>query len=206
MKPKLIRFDGLALLLLSGLLALGLAGCASTDDPGVMNPPSAGPNSGVLPRLTIGDSILVTMADIPDAPPPEEKAIKEDGTISMPQLGRIQAAGKTPGELEDYIHGLYVPSIYTHLTVTIKMANDRVYFVRGEVHNPNRLIYVGPITVTKAITSAGDFTDFANRNRVYLIRASGQRFKLDCDKILSGEAPDPPVYPGDQIEVKRRLL
>jgi hypothetical protein len=59
--------------------------------------------------------------------------------------------------------------------------------------------------VTKAITSAGDFTDFANHKRVYLIRAGGQHFKLNCDKILNGDAPDPPVFPGDQIEVKRRL-
>ncbi len=62
------------------------------------------------------------------------------------------------------------------------------------------------ITVTKAITSAGDFTDFANRKKVFLIRANGQRFKLNADAILNGDAPDPPVYPGDQIEVARRTL
>ena len=66
------------------------------------------------------------------------------------------------------------------------------------------MIYVGPITVSKAITSAGDFTDYANRKTIVLTRANGQRFKLNCVKILDGEAPDPPVYPGDQIEVKRR--
>ena len=70
---------------------------------------------------------------------------------------------------------------------------------------PAALIYAGPITVTKAITSAGDFTDFANHKKVWLIRASGQRFKLNADNILDGEAPDPPVYPGDQIYVERRL-
>ena len=69
----------------------------------------------------------------------------------------------------------------------------------------DRFIYSGPITVTKAITSAGDFTEFANHKKVWLIRASGQRFKLNADKILAGEAPDPPVYPGDQIYVERRL-
>jgi len=106
--------------------------------------------------------------------------------------------------LENYIHDQYVPKYYTHISVTVKTTSDRVYFVRGEVKAPGRLIYVGPITATKAITSAGDFTDFANHAKVYLIRTSGKRFKLDCDKILSGEAPDPPVFPGDQIEVKRR--
>ncbi len=70
--------------------------------------------------------------------------------------------------------------------------------------SPGRQIYVGQITVTKAITSAGDFADFANHKNVMLIRSNGQRFKLNCDAILNGEAPDPPVYPGDQIQVKKR--
>ena len=38
-----------------------------------------------------------------------------------------------------------------------------------------------------------------------LIRANGQRFKVNVDKVLAGKAPDPPVYPGDQIVVARRL-
>ena len=33
-----------------------------------------------------------------------------------------------------------------------------------------------------------------------------KRFKLNCNTILDGEAPDPQVYPGDQIEVKRRIF
>jgi protein involved in polysaccharide export with SLBB domain len=68
------------------------------------------------------------------------------------------------------------------------------------------LIYAGPITVSKAITSAGDFTDFANRSSVILTRSNGDRFKLNLNKILAGDQPDPPVYPGDQIEVGRRLF
>src|SRR5262249_45062974 len=135
----------------------------------------------------------------------QEKLVNDDGTITLPEIGRVTAAGKTPAQLEQDIHDAYVPKIYTHLSVRVKTTSDRVYFVRGEIKTPGRLIYVGPITVTKAITSAGDFTDFANRKRVYLIRSNNQRFKLNCDRILDGELPDPPVFPGDQIEVKRRL-
>src|ERR1039458_5302280 len=111
--------------------------------------------------------------------------------FSLPEIGSVQAAGKTAGELEDAIHNLYVPAIYTHLSVTVRTTSDRVYFVRGEVKSPGRLIYVGQITVTKAITSSGDFNDFADHKKVLLIRASGQRFKLNADKILNGEAPRP---------------
>lgn len=206
-KLKTIRSLCCQFVLGATLLVLGLTGCSTTDYKEAMNPPDQGGNAPVLPRIAVGDTITITLSGIPDAPPPYEKPITDDGTITLPEIGRIQAAGKTPGQLEDFIHSKYVPSIYTHLGVTVKMESEnQVYFVRGEVKAPGRLIYVGPITVTKAITSAGDFTDFANRAKVYLIRANGKRFRLNCDKILDGKAPDPPVYPGDQIMVKRRVL
>ena len=137
---------------------------------------------------------------------PEDKPIKEDGTITLPDIGRVKAVGKTIGELEDTIHDLYVPKIYTHLNVTVKTSSDRVFYISGEVHAPGRVIYAGDITVSKAITSAGDFTDFADRSDVTLIRANGDRFLLNMNHILSGKDPDPPVFPGDQIKVGRRLF
>ena len=206
MKLKNVPFLLFPLLLVATLLALGLAGCATPDNEGLMDQP-AGTNYGVLPRIALGDTVTVTLTGIPDENfQPLEKPIKEDGTITLPDIGPVQAIGKTPGELEDTIHSLYVPKIYTHLNVTVKLSSDRVYFVRGEVKAPNRILYTGPVTVTKAITSAGDFTDFANRHAVYLTRANGKRYKLNCDRILDGRDPDPPVYPGDQIEVKRKVF
>ena len=205
MKLKLLRFLAFPLLLAASLLALELAGCSTPNNQGLMDPPSTGSN--ILARINVGDTLLITLAGPPEALIPQEKPVNEDGTITLPDIGRIQAAGKTPGDLEDYIHDRYVPRIYTHLTVTIKVSGEnRTYFVRGEVKSPGRLVYVGPITVTKAITSAGDFTDFANRKKIILVRSTGKRFKLDAESILNGDAPDPPVYPGDQIEVMRRLL
>lgn len=203
MKANNIWFVRFNLLSVLTLLLLGLAGCKAPDYSAAMK--SADPaKEGDLARLRVGDTVTITFTGVPDEPPSQEKPIKEDGSITLPDIGRVQAAGKTPGELEDQIHSLYVPAIYKHLNVTVKTTSDRVYFVRGEVRSPGRLIYVGPITVTKAITSAGDFTDYANHKKILLIRASGQRFKLNADRILDGEAPDPPVYPGDQIEVGKR--
>jgi polysaccharide export outer membrane protein len=205
MNAKYVLFVRLNLLLVAALLSFGLAGCSTPDYSKAMEPPGTGITGETnVARLHIGDTVTITFTGI-DGLPLEEKPIKEDGTISLPDVGRVQAAGRTAGELEDSIHNLYVPAIYKHLSVTVKTTSDRVYFVRGEVRSPGRLIYVGQITVTKAITSAGDFTDFANHKKILLIRATGQRFKLNADAILNGEAPDPPVYPGDQIEVKKRL-
>jgi protein involved in polysaccharide export with SLBB domain len=211
MKSKFMQLSQLfkptiwKLSLLLPLLALGVAGCANPDYKAVMAPPNPDDTNALsAARLHIGDTVTISFDGLPDPILSQDKTINEDGTFTLSDIGQVKAAGKTTGELEATIHDLYVPKYYTHLTVTVK-PGDRVFYVRGEVVRPDRQIYVGEITVTKAITSAGDFTDFANRRKVWLIRANGQRFRLNCDAILSGEAPDPPVYPGDQIEVTRRL-
>jgi len=97
-----------------------------------------------------------------------------------------------------------VPKFYTHLTVTVNIG-DRVYYVSGEVKQPGRQLYVGQTTVTRAITSAGDFTDFASHRNVVLTRTTGQRIKVNVDRVRSGKETDPSVYPGDSIFVHRRL-
>ena len=209
MKSKSFPFFRHSLLLLP-VLALMLAGCESTGkklDP-MQPPPLDNLGGGKVAPLHVGDTVDITLSlggDLEQIQP-MEKPIKEDGTITLPDVGRVQAAGKTPGELEDAIHDLYVPKYYTHLNVTVKTSNDRVYYVRGEVKQPGRMIYTGEITVSKAITSAGDVTDFADTTEVYLTRANGQRFELNLKRILAGQDPDPPVYPGDQIEVTRRIF
>jgi polysaccharide export outer membrane protein len=210
MKLKSLSLLRRSLLLLLPVLTLALAGCSlfssSGKKPDVMAQPAAEVSTDKIARLHIGDSVIITFSGIPEPLDPQEKPIKEDGTITLPDIGRVKAVGRTPGELEDTIHDLYVPKIYTHLNVTVKTSGDRVYYVRGEVRAPGRLIYAGSITVSKAITSAGDFTEYANRSKIWLVRANGDRFKLNVNSILDGDQPDPPVYPGDQIEVTKRMF
>lgn len=114
------------------------------------------------------------------------------------------AVGKTPGELQKVITQLYVPNYYVNLAVTVTAMN-RVYYVGGEVGHPGPEEYLGQTTVTKAIQSAGDFTMFANHT-VWLTRSDGTRIQVNVDKALQDSASDPPVFPGDQIEVRRRTL
>ena len=135
---------------------------------------------------------------------PQSFLIADDGTISIPLVGSVMAEGKTPGELQKIITQLYVPNYFTHLAVTVTAMN-RVYYVGGEVTKPGPEEYLGQTTVTKAIQSAGDFTMFANHT-VWLTHADGTRIQVNVDKALQDSAIDPPVFPGDQIEVRRRKL
>ncbi len=74
----------------------------------------------------IGDLVVVNLSGLPETIPPHEERIKEDGTITLPYIGAVKAAEKTPGELQNEIHDLYVPKIYSHLTVTVTIAGARL--------------------------------------------------------------------------------
>jgi protein involved in polysaccharide export with SLBB domain len=189
----------------AGLLLAGLifTGCSSNQT--IFPDDKNGRSLAEVAHFHVGDTVTVIFSGQPDPPPSHLEPIKEDGTITLPDIGKIQSAGKTAGELQNEIYASYVPRFYTHLTVTVS-TGDRVYYVRGEVKGAGRQLYLGETTVAKAIASASDFTDFANHKNVLLIRSNGQRIKINVDKVMEGKEVDPPVYPGDQIEVKRRLF
>jgi protein involved in polysaccharide export with SLBB domain len=184
------------------LTGLFLTGCSSAPRT-VMVTGGTQPNAEVA-RFHVGETVSIIFSGIPDPIEPHEETIKEDGNINLSLIGLVKAVGKTAGELQNEIHDLYVPKYYVRLTVVVK-PGDLIYYVRGEVRQPGREIYIGETTVTKAITSAGDFTDFASHN-VKLIRANGEVIKVDVDKALEDPELDPKVYPGDQVVVPRRIF
>lgn len=196
-----------------------LSGCGSTAEPVLSDNPNASamtetvtnsaPEVSEAPRFQVGETVNVgTSTGSEEYPGPiaatQPYLIAEDGTITLPLIGKVQAAGKTPGELQDEITKLYVPAYYVSLAVTVT-AQYRVYYVGGEVVHPGPEVYNGETTVTKAIQSAGDFTQFASHT-VWLTRADGTRIRVKVDNALRDPTQDLPVFPGDQIQVPRRYF
>jgi polysaccharide biosynthesis/export protein VpsN len=176
-----------------------------TDVAKVSESPSGGPFGLNSDRFAIGDLVRVTFSGVTDPIQPHEERIKDDGSITLPLIGAIKAVGKTPGDVQKAITSAYVPDYYKRLTVTVT-SNQRVYYVGGQVRGPGRQEYLGTTTVTKAIQSAGDFTDFADRRKVILTRADGKKFTVNCLKAAKDPALDLAVFPGDKIEVPMRGL
>jgi polysaccharide export outer membrane protein len=154
----------------------------------------------------VGDSLTVTFTDTPVLIPPFEEKIKEDGTITLTLNQTFKADGMSRGDLEKEIRACYVPKYYKYMTVSVKQVEStRWYYIDGEVKLPNRQIYNSRITVSKAIASAGGFTDFANKKKVKLTRVDGRTQIVNCPKALITPSLDPEVYPGDKIQVPRRV-
>lgn len=183
------------------VIACGLTGCETGAVYQEPDPEAATRED----TLRIGDTVKIDFSNLSERQiSPHEEQIKGDGSITLPLVGTFQAAGKTTGELQKEIQKAY-SKYYVSMNVTVK-APERYYSVGGEVRSPKRDVYVGGTTVIKAIQSAGDFTEFARRNKVILTRANGKTLTVDCDKALRNPRLDLPVYPGDTIHVPRRYF
>jgi polysaccharide export outer membrane protein len=224
---------GLSVALLAALVAGG-AGCASsnpnassyqfpgengaetakvagTTAPGTASPiaPGAGSplvGSGVSSMLRVGDMLTVAFSDVPPPGLLEVKTrISDNGMITLHHNVQVSAAGRTIPELEGVIRAEYVPRLYRNLTAIVR-AEDRFFYIGGEVKLPNRYPLQGDMTVLRAIETAGGFTDFAARGRIELRRQDGRLYKLSEKKIKVNPALDLPVLANDHIVVRRRVF
>jgi len=155
--------------------------------------------------INVGDSLLIVFADLPTPVPPIEEHVSESGRITALHNESFQAAGKKRTDLEKEIHDRYVPDYYKFLTINVKILN-RFYFVDGEVKSPNRYIYEGNMTVLKAITSAGGFTDFASKKKVRIIRSDKRKETENCVKALDDPKLDLEIFPGDTVHIPRKIF
>lgn len=155
--------------------------------------------------IAVGDSLTITFSDIPNPPPPITQQVKNDGTILLIENQTFTAAGKTRAQLEKEIREKYVPIYFQKMTVNITPL-DRVFYIYGEVKVPGRQLYGGPITVLRAIASAGGFTDFAKRKSVIVTRSSGKKERENCLDAQKDASKDLWIYPNDTVHVPRRIL
>jgi protein involved in polysaccharide export with SLBB domain len=203
-------FFGLRALIVCALCAVfGVQlGCESTSGSGAVNPPrgAGGPGSDVTSTIYHpGDKVIIEF-DQPVMPQQWQQVVREDGMITLPLNKSILAADKRKGELEAEIQKLYVPDLLKRLTVNIR-SEERTYFVKGEVRTPGQRPHTGWITATKAIAAAGDFTDFAKKTDIEIIRgATGEIIHMNAKKALKDPKLDIPVFPGDTVHVNRRFF
>ncbi len=197
---------------LAGVLSVGLllstffSGCAG----GGFNPapPTAPVNKDARQDpdiLAKGDRLVITYSGTPAPPQPHVENIRQDGTIQPPYLSQpVKAAGYTTGELRDLLVSLYVPSIFTRVSITVK-PEERYFTVDGEVNAPGLYPYIGTMTVLEGIASARGLNDFARKTRIRVVRgATGETLTFNYTKARDNKSYDLPLYPGDQINAPRR--
>ena len=190
-----------------------LSGCASETPslaPSVLQEPF--PIEGPAPYvLQVGDLIGIRFWDNPELD--EEMSIRPDGMISMPFIDEVQAAGRTPGELDEELTRLYQQELARPtITVIVRDAVGQQIFVGGEVEEQGLYDYRGRLSVFQAVQMAGDFLPSAYRAEVLVIRTrpDGTRVarSVDLNPVLSGANPnaDLMLQAWDVIFVPRKKI
>lgn len=154
--------------------------------------------------LREGDHVVVYLRGIPEERMIED-VVDEEGCITLPYLGRVRVQGMTTAQVEKRIRQEYINNkIYNDLAVNVVLPT-RSFFVRGEVRQPGRFPLMGEMTLSRAIASAGGYTEFANPKKIRIIR--GQRtFYVNAREIERYPERDIPITPGDVIVVPRSIF
>jgi polysaccharide export outer membrane protein len=125
----------------------------------------------------------------------------DDGSITVPNVGRVRAAGLTPTQLAAFIEKrLKEEKIFTNPTVLINVAQvNRTIVVGGAVRSPGRHPWAANMTLTMAIATAGGPADFA-QDKVKLVR-DGKAQEYSRKALKKDTAGDPKILPNDYIEM-----
>jgi protein involved in polysaccharide export with SLBB domain len=180
------------------VLGLQLGGCITDYGPVTTDSVPVAPNA-VASRLQSGDELKViifgedALSGIYDISPA--------GTVSMPLIGTIPAAGRSRAEVERAMTQAYASGKFLQdPKITVSVVTFRPIYVFGEVGTPGKYAYTSGLDILTAIATAGGFTYRASKTSV-LIRHPGE------DVWQEYSLADPlPVQPGDLIRVPERYF
>ncbi|MDD1782184.1 polysaccharide export protein [Enterovibrio sp. ZSDZ35] len=121
------------------------------------------------------------------------------GRFDYPYLGRIQAAGKSVGDLQRLIETGLRGDYLIDPKVTVNVIQFRKFYVNGEVNHPGGYDFQPGLTVGKAIAIAGGFTDRASRNKIQKTEAKNGNTEKNVGLSQA-------VSPGDIIVVEQSFF
>jgi polysaccharide export outer membrane protein len=166
------------------------------------------PNQREL-EYTIGvpDGLQITVWKNPDLS--TDATVRPDGTITMPLIGDVKAAGRTPSELKAEIAQrlqTFIRDEGAVVTIAVTSVASYRFTVSGNVNTPGVFGSQNYVTVAEAIALAGGPNRFAEPAGLVLIRrdrATGKyrRIPISYDDVRSNKRPDMNLVlmPGDTL-------
>jgi polysaccharide export outer membrane protein len=182
---------------LATAVCLGLAGCAGALGPERAKDPEQA-NVPQVYRLSPGDKLEINIFGEPDLS--GEFDVNQNGNVTYPLLGQVEARGRTVAELRDAVARQLNARYLVDPKVSVEVLNYRPFFILGEVNNPGSYPFQAGMNVREAVALAGGYTRRAVTSEMILIRPTeDSEVKLEVQ-------PRARVLPGDTIEVQRRFF
>ncbi len=140
-------------------------------------------------RLNPGDIIEISVWKEPELQ--REVLLLPDGNIAFPLVGTVQAAGRTPSEIQTEVEER-LTRFFPEPVVTVsilQVAGNKLY-VTGQVNQPGQFTVDQPVDVLQAIALAGGLTAFADEDDIYVLRraqdGTQSAIAFDYDDVTDG--------------------
>ncbi len=180
---------------------------AQAGEAGAAAPERAAPSTRETAEYTIGveDILEITVWKNPDLS--SLVPVRPDGKISLPLIDDVQAAGRTPVELKQVLTDRWKAFLSApEVSVIVKEVNSYKVYMVGEVTRPGELRVKSTIRLLQAISLAGGFTAYADRDKILVLRDASDhelRYEINYNKIVSGDRPEDNLVllPGDTVVV-----
>jgi polysaccharide export outer membrane protein len=138
-----------------------------------------------------------------------DATVRPDGTITLPLVGDLRAAGRTTTELRAEIAQRLGAFIKEAATVTVAVASVSSYrfTVSGNVERGGAFTAAHYVTVAEALALAGGPNRFGSADETVIMRTDKdgrpRRIPIDYPAILKGTRPDMNLVlmPGDVVYV-----
>ena len=133
--------------------------------------------------------------------------VRPDGVITLPLVGEVLVAGKTPAEVREDLNQKYADFVSAPtISVVVNEINSRMIYIVGEVSSSGAYAIVQPLRVMQALALAGGLTEYAKKDQVVVLRqqqTQEQRISLSIKDIANGRKPEDNIRlrPGDTIIV-----
>jgi len=130
--------------------------------------------------------------------------VAESGTVNLPLVGEVQAAGRTAQEIErDLTKKLAAKYLQSpQVSILIKEFNSQRVTVEGAVKKPGVYPLRGKMTLLQVVASAEGLDNQVSDSTVLVFRQINSKraaAKFDMGDIRAGKAEDPVVQSGDVI-------
>jgi len=174
----------IAWLLLGFTMVLSLPGGAPADQGGAQPGYRVGPNDVIRIQVFGEDDLTV------------EGRVGGDGKLTYPLLGALRVEGRTTEELQRELTSRLADGYVRQPKVSVSIVRHRNFYVSGEVKTPGGFPFEDGLTVQKAVTMAGGFTEKSARGMLVITRHAGREEQNIQAQLQTPLLPDDTLVVG----------
>jgi polysaccharide export outer membrane protein len=157
-------------------------------------------------KIGAQDLLEITVFELPELN--QTVRVSEDGSISIPLLGRVDIEGLTKDDLEKKLASLLEEKYLkkARVTIFIREYQSKRAAIIGAVIKPGIYELIGRMTVLQLISKAGGLTERAS-NEMFVLREARNgvraRIAIDLDDLINNgnQKLDIPLQANDTVNI-----